>query len=438
MNITHIDQITETLGLNNAQVQAVAALLEEGATVPFIARYRKEATGSLDEVVITFIRDHLAQLAQIDLRKAAILKSLEQHGHLTEELKGRVLGASTLAALEDIYLPYRPKRRTRGAVAREKGLEPLALMLFDQQGTDPLQAAVTFLDPEKGVNTVEEALAGARDIIAEMVNEDSRARAQLRELFLRRGMFRSKVIPEKETPGAKYKDYFDWEEPAARAPSHRILAMRRGEREEILDLTVAPAAPEALEALERLFVRGATADAGQVRQAVHDCYTRLLSRSMETELRVALKEKADAEAIRVFAENLRQLLLTPPLGAKRVMGLDPGFAPAASWSASTGRARSCINDTIYPHLSERQAREAADTVQDAMSSASASRPSPWATAPRAAKPRPSSSRRGLPASSGCSWSTKVAPPSIRPPKPPARNFPSWTLPCAVPSPLVDA
>ncbi len=356
MNTAHIDTIAEALRLKGAQVAAVAGLLAEGATIPFVARYRKEATGSLDEVAITEIRDRLARLAELDTRRESILNSLEQHGHHTEELREKVASADTLTALEDLYLPYRPKRRTRATMAREKGLEPLADLLFAQEGTDPEVEASAFVDPENGVPDIEEALAGARDIIAERINEDPRARADLRDLFLARGMIRSTVAAGKETEGAKFKDYFDWSEPAATAPSHRILAMRRGEREEILNLSIAPPEEAALALLEGRFVKGTSADSVQVRTAVRDGYKRLLSRAMETEMRLWTKERADAEAIRVFSKNLRELLMAPPLGPKRVMGIDPGHRTGCKVVCLDRQGKLLHHDLIYLHRPEEASK----------------------------------------------------------------------------------
>ncbi|MFH0812636.1 MAG: Tex-like N-terminal domain-containing protein [Pseudomonadota bacterium] len=257
MKDNHIATIAHELNLRIQQVMATAKLLEEDATVPFIARYRKEATGSLDEVAITFIRDRLVQLEELDKRRESILKSLEERELLTEELKERIISAETLAVLEDIYLPFRPKRRTRATVAREKGLEPLAKIIFDQEDTrDPLAEAVAFIDSEKGVESADDALAGARDIIAEWLNEDQEARARIRSLFETKGVLKSKVAYGKEEEGLKYRDYFDWKEPIATAPSHRILAMRRGENEDFLMLRVTPSEEEAVAILEALFVRG--------------------------------------------------------------------------------------------------------------------------------------------------------------------------------------
>ena len=333
MATSHIEKISTELDLKNSQVDAVAVLLEDGATVPFIARYRKEATGSLDEVMVTAIRDRLQQLRELDQRRESILKSLTEQGHLTDELKESVMAAETLAILEDIYLPYRPKRRTRASIARDRGLDPLAKLIFEQNGADPLKAAADFINPDKAVETIEDALAGARDIIAERVNEDQPARTKLRQLYFSRAVIHSRVSHGKETTGAKYRDYFDWQEPALTAPSHRVLAMRRGEKEDILNLSIVPPEDEAIKILEDLFVKTDGEDSAQVKLAVHDSYKRLLSRSMETEIRLATKERADMEAIKVFSDNLRELLLAPPLGSKRILGLTPVTVPAVKSSA---------------------------------------------------------------------------------------------------------
>jgi uncharacterized protein len=357
-------QIAAELHIGNAQVAATAQLLGEGATVPFIARYRKEVTGTLDEVQITDIRDRLSQLEELDKRREAILKSLTERELLTDELRGKIAAAETMAVLEDIYLPFRPKRRTRATVAREKGLEPLAQQIFAQAETfDPSAAAATFVDPEKGVASVEEALAGARDIIAEWVNENEQARARIREFFTAKAVFQSRVIPGKETEGSRYRDYFDWEEPAAKAPSHRILAMRRGEKEEFLTLRVVPPETEAISLLDAMFVNGNGPAAEQVRMAVEDGYRRLLANAMETEIRMAAKKRADAEAIRVFADNLRQLLLAPPLGQKRLLALDPGFRTGCKLACLDAQGKLLHHDAIFPHLSEKARNQAAETVR---------------------------------------------------------------------------
>jgi uncharacterized protein len=363
MKPSHFEIIAQELSIAEKQVQACAGLLDEGATVPFISRYRKEATGSLDEVAVTAIRDRLTQLRELDKRKEAILKSLEETGKLTDELREKVLAAETMTVLEDIYLPFRPKRRTRATIAREKGLEPLAQKIFSQEtGVDPVAEATAFIDKEKGVETGEDALAGARDIIAEWVNEDQNARAKIRELYTAKGVLRSKVILGKEEEGIKYKDYYDWQEPVATAPSHRILAMRRGEKEGFLIMRAAPPEEEALALLESLFVKSDSAASLQVKLAVHDSYKRLLSLSMETEIRLAVKERADAEAIRVFAENVRQLLLAPPLGQKTVLAIDPGFRTGCKVVCVDRQGKLLCNDTIYPHFTEKKAGEAGEKL----------------------------------------------------------------------------
>ncbi len=364
MNSDHISLISGELGCKTAQVEATARLLEQGATIPFIARYRKEATGSLDEVVVTSIRDRLAQVAELDARRQAVLKSLELNGHLTDELKGQVMAAGTMSILEDIYLPFKPKRRTKATIAREKGLEPLAEMILEQGDADPFEAAAGFIDPEKGIETVEDALSGARDIIAETINEDPGARASMRRLFEKKALFQSSVSSGKEADGAKYKDYFDWQEPAISAPSHRVLAMRRGEKEEILSLSVAPSAQDAVELLESIFVKGDNENGSQVRLAIADCYKRLLSRSMETEMRLLTKQRADAEAIRIFAENLRQLLLEPPLGSRRVLGIDPGFRTGCKVVCLDRQGKLLHHQTIYPHMSEKKDMEAKEQIKN--------------------------------------------------------------------------
>jgi uncharacterized protein len=364
MNDAHITAIATQLQLEAARVKATALLLEDGATVPFIARYRKEATGSLDEVNITAIRDRLQQLAELDQRRQAILKSLQEHGHLTDALRQNVLDAQTMTILEDLYLPYRPKRKTRAMTARSRGLEPLARTLFEQNGSQPEQIAADYVDPQKEIETIEDALAGARDIMAEWINEDSRARSRLRQLFFSNAVIHSRVVSGKENEGAKYRDYFDWQEPAVSAPSHRILAMRRAEKEDILNLSMLPPEEAALEILEKLFITGKGADSRQVQIALEQSYKRLLSRSMETEIRLATKQRADTEAIKVFSDNLRQLLLAPPLGARRVMGIDPGYR--------TGCKLVCLNrqggvehhDTIFLHASQNQRRQAADKIRE--------------------------------------------------------------------------
>ena len=355
-----IQLIAREMGLRVSQVEAVASLLDEDATIPFIARYRKDATGSLDEVAVATIRDRLDQLAELDRRRSSILGSLEERGLLTDELRASLEAAPTLSELEDLYLPYRPKRRTRATIARERGLEPLAQLLFSQKSSIvPQDAAARFIDPEKGVSTAEEALAGARDILAEMVSEDAAARAGMRRLFTARASMVSTVARDKKEEGEKYRDYFEWKEPTTTAPSHRILAMLRGESEGILRLSVRPPEKDAIQQLRKQFVKSRTPVSEQVDMAVQDGYRRLLGPSMETELRGALKQKADAAAIRVFAENLRELLLAPPLGPKHVLGIDPGFRTGCKVVCLDRQGKLLQNETIFPHTGEGRRQEAA-------------------------------------------------------------------------------
>lgn len=364
MEQTHIAVIAKELNIKSHQVEAATALLDEGATVPFISRYRKEATGSLDEVAVTAIRDRLLQLRELDKRREAILTSLEERGLLTDELKHKIHAAESMVVLEDIYLPFRPKRRTRATIAKEKGLEPLAVRIFSQEEFDTTSEAAAFVDVEKGVETIEDALAGARDIIAEWVNEDQKARESMRRLFADKGILRSKVITGKEEEGLKYRDYFGWEEPISKAPSHRILAIRRGENEGFLAMRIIPPEDDALAILDKMFVRGTNAAAEEVRLAAHDSYKRLLSSAMETELRLAVKKRADQEAIRVFTENLRQLLLAPPLGQKNVLALDPGFRTGCKVVCLDRQGKLLYNDTVYPHFSDKGVGEASTKIRD--------------------------------------------------------------------------
>jgi len=365
MNPEHLNRIADQLSLPIRHVEAAARLLEGGDSVPFIARYRKEATGSLDEVAITSIRDGMAQMEALDNRRESILKSLRERELLTEELEKRIISADTLTALEDMYLPYRPKRRTRATVAREKGLEPLATLIFEQSDEiDPITAAAGYIDLEKGVGTGEEALAGCRDIIAEWVNEDQTARERMRALYAKKGAFFSKVIPGKEEEGTKFRDYFEWKEPLPTAPSHRILAMRRGEKEGIIDLRIEPPQDEALALLERMFVKGEGAASQQVREAVRDSFKRLFSLSMETEARLETKKRADDEAIGVFADNLRELLLSPPLGQKRVMAIDPGIRTGSKITCLDRQGKLLHAETIFLFKSEGTRQAAGKTVRE--------------------------------------------------------------------------
>ena len=364
----HTPFIADALGLRPGQVDAVTALLKEGATVPFIARYRKEATGSLDEVAVGDIRDRLEKLAELDKRREAILSSLEERGLLTDALRKAVESAPTIGELEDIYLPHRPKRRTRGAMARERGLEPLARIIMRQGDADLAAEVRKFVSPsedkEKDVPGIEAALAGARDIIAEGLSEDARTRQTVRGLFRKAAAVSSKPARGKKDEAAdKFRDYLEWSEPARKAPGHRILAMLRGEAEGLLSLSFRPPEDEALRMLERSFVRSRGATGEQMRLAVDDGYKRLLAPSLENELRTELKQRADAEAIAVFASNLRQLLLAAPLGRKRVLALDPGYRTGAKLVCLDEQGNLIHHDTVYPTQSAAQAERAAETVR---------------------------------------------------------------------------
>ena len=365
MSETYSNKIANELKIAVWQAEAVASLLGEGATVPFIARYRKERTGSLDEVVITSIRDRLAQLEALDKRREAILKSLVEQDVLTDELKNAVESAVTLTALEDIYLPYKPKRRTRATIAREKGLEPLAKLLLKQDAnTDPLAEAVAFVSEEKGVESADDALAGARDIIAERVNEDAEARKQIRMLYFRDGMLASSVVKDKDEEGAKYRDYFDRQELIKKMPSHRLLAVLRGENEGYLKISIRPFEEAALGILYEQFVKGSCPAAGQVQTAVDDCYKRLMAPSIENDIRNDAKERADDEAIKVFIKNLRQLLMESPLGQKNVLAMDPGYRTGCKVVCLDKQGGLLKNTVIYVTQSDRQKVEAEKVVRE--------------------------------------------------------------------------
>jgi len=365
MNEKHLNKIADELNIAIRQVTAAAQLLKEGGTVPFIARYRKEITDSLDEVAITAIRDKMGQMEALDNRRESILKSLKERELLTDDLNGKIISAETMTTLEDIYLPFRPKRRTRATAAREKGLEPLAELVFNQKDeVDPIKEAAAYIDPEKGVEAAEDALAGSRDIIAEWVNEDQVAREKMRALYAQKGVFLSKVIPGKEEEGAKFRDYFDWEEAVRKAPSHRVLAMRRGEKEGFVDLRIDPPEDEAPALLEAMFVKGNNAASQEVMRAVHDSYKRLLSVSMETDARLETKKRADREAIKVFTDNLRELLLAPPLGQKKVMAIDPGIRTGCKVVCLNPQGKLIHTDTIHLFKSEDAKRSSAKTVKD--------------------------------------------------------------------------
>lgn len=362
MNEDHLIQLAKELSIPVMQIAATAKLLEDGATVPFIARYRKEATGTLDEVAITAIRDGLERLKALDDRRESIKKSLSERNLLTDELSAAIAAAETLAKLEDIYQPFKPKRRTRATVAREKGLEGLAAFIFENQSSDCSEKAEEYISAEKDVPDVAAALAGARDIIAETISDDAPARQAMREYFEQNAVMSSKILTGKEEEGAKYRDYFNWSESAKTAPSHRILAVRRGEAEGFLIMRVIPEEAPAIEKLKQMYVKGSGEAAAQVALAVEDSYKRLLSPTTETYMRLELKKRADAEAIAVFASNLKELLMASPLGEKNVLAIDPGFRTGCKVVCLNRQGALMYNDVIYPEQSALRQREAADKV----------------------------------------------------------------------------
>jgi len=357
--------IAQQLNLQERAVNNTLALLDEGCTIPFISRYRKERTGGLDEVQIAAISTQYERFKEIQKRKETVLKTIADLDKLTPELEKRIIDCWDATELEDIYLPYKPKRRTRAQVAREQGLEPLAKILLLQRERDPKRAAHSQLSTLHSQLSIEDALKGAQDIIAEMVSEDERSRQQLRNAFRRQAFITSKVVKAKADTdeAAKYSDYFDWEEPLKRCSSHRLLAMRRGESEGILRISISPDDDECIERLQRHYVYGNTPCGKLVAEAVEDGYKRLLKPSIETEFAALSKEKADDEAIRVFAENLRQLLLGAPLGQKRVMGVDPGFRTGCKVVCLDAQGNLLHHEAIFPHPPVNKRMESAMAIQ---------------------------------------------------------------------------
>lgn len=344
--------ISERLGHHQWQVENTIRLIDDGATIPFISRYRKEMTGSLDEVQIAHIKEEYEKLVDIGKRREAIIKSVEEQDKMTPELLDRINKTLTMSELEDIYLPYKPRRKTRASAAKEKGLEPLAALIMKQDIADPFARAGSFLNDQ--VEDAEQALQGARDIIAEWINENEFARRRIRGLFERDSYISSKVLKGKKDEGAKYRDYFEWEESLKRCPSHRLLAMRRGETEGFLKLAIQPPGDKAIDILEKVFIKARNGSSEQVDIALKDSWKRLLGPSMETEFRSKSKELADAEAIKVFAENLRQLLLASPLGEKNVLALDPGFRTGCKVVCLDRQGALLHNETIFPHPPQNQ------------------------------------------------------------------------------------
>ena len=362
--MTPIQLIAQRLNLREKQVEHTIALLDEGATIPFISRYRKEATGGLDEVAVAAVAEQHRQFDELEHRKAFVLETIEAQGALTDELRARITACWDTTEIEDIYLPFKPKRRTRAQMAREKGLEPLAQRLLLRPNSDPEQEAEGFLTDEVG--TVDEALQGARDIIAEQISEDEHSRQTLRRIYSREAVITSKAVKGKsETPeAAKYRDYFEWSEPLKRCTSHRLLAMRRGESEGVLRVTITPADDErATEQVARRYVKSGTRAAKQVEMAAGDAYKRLLRPSIETEFAASSKEQADEEAIRVFATNLKQLLLAAPLGQRRIMGIDPGFRTGCKVVCLDAQGALLHNETIYPHPPKNETVRSEQTLR---------------------------------------------------------------------------
>ncbi len=348
--------ISKELNIAAWQVDNCIKLFDDGATIPFISRYRKEATGSLDEVAIANIKEQYEKIKELEKRKDTILKTIDEQGLLTDELKDKIISTWSSTELEDIYLPYKPKRKTRAVKARELGLEPLAKILMKQYERDIYGRAASFIN--EGVESEEDALQGARDIIAEWINENIKARDIVRSVFARSAEIKSKVAKGKENEGQKYKDYFDWSEPLKKCPSHRLLAMRRGENEGILKVNISADADAAMQRLERFYVKGNSESSAQVTLAIADSYKRLMSPSIETEFASTSKESADTEAINVFAKNLRQLLLASPLGQKRVLAIDPGFRSGCKIVCLDAQGNLLHNETIYPHPPQNDRKQA--------------------------------------------------------------------------------
>jgi uncharacterized protein len=342
-------QIAQELQLDTHHVANVIKLLNEGATIPFIARYRKEMTGTMDEEKIATIQKRLEQLVELEKRKESILASIQEQEKLTPELEQRIRDAKTMQEVEDLYLPYKPKRRTRAAIAREKGLEPLAAQIMAQNTNDVSRLATRFVNPQKGVNSLEEALQGAQDIMAEWVSENINGRNRIRKIFHSKGELRSSVVKGKEEEGKTYQQYFDFHEPISKAPSHRILALFRAEEEAIIKLKIKVDDEEAIHTLERIFLKNHNASSDLVQEAIADSWKRLLEPSIENEIRSFYKEKADEIAIKVFAENLKQLLLAAPMGQKRVLAIDPGFRTGCKVVILSETGALLHNETIYPH-----------------------------------------------------------------------------------------
>src|SRR5689334_3410148 len=363
MEQKYIQQIAGKLNLTSRQVTNIDQLQSEGATIPFMARYRKEATGNLDEVVIGNVVEEIQYFSELDKRKETVIKTIEEQGKMMPELKKRIEDCFSATELEDIYLPYKPKRKTRATQAIEKGLEPLAKTIFEQKELNVDEEAAKFINEQ--VKDSKEALQGARDIIAEWISENEQARAKVRQLFSKEAVLSSKVLSTKkdEEEAQKYRDYFEFSEPLSQSPSHRILAIRRGEKEGFLMMDISIDKMLAVEELERIFVKASNPSASEVKKAVEDCYGRLLKSSIENEFRLASKNTADEEAIHVFTENLRQLLLASPLGSKAVLALDPGYRTGCKLVCLDAQGNLVYNTAIYPHPPQNQWQESVSEIK---------------------------------------------------------------------------
>ncbi|MBC7389572.1 MAG: RNA-binding transcriptional accessory protein [Opitutaceae bacterium] len=349
-------KISKELNITSKQVQSVINLLDEGSTIPFISRYRKEMTGGLDEVIIENIKNRNEQLIELEKRREFILKTISEQGKLSPELQNEIESAETISRLEDIYLPYKPKRKTKASIAKEKGLEPLAHLLIEQGNSDPFKEANRYINIDLGVLTEEDALAGARDIVAEIISEDASLRGELRDFYIKTSIITSKLIKGKEKEAEKYKDYFDWTEPLKSVPSHRLLAIRRGEKELFLNLDISPDEEEAERIISKYYLKGNSKSSDQIKKCIFDSYKRLLKPSLETDCRIASKLSADEEAIRVFRENLRELLLAAPLGQKNIMAIDPGFRTGCKVVCLNKQGAFLEYENIFPTQNETKAR----------------------------------------------------------------------------------
>jgi uncharacterized protein len=366
MKNEHIQIIAKALNISEKQVSNTIKLLEEGATIPFISRYRKEVTGSLDEVYVSDISILLNKLTDLEKRRETVLRTIEDLGKLTPSLKNKINSTYDSTELEDLYLPYKPKRKTKASVAREKGLEPLANLILEQSNMNFEEIVKKFLSKDKGVTSLEDALQGARDIIAEKINEDKDVRNAVRNIYKNSANIKSSVIKGKEEIGIKYKDYFDFDEPLNKCPSHRFLAITRGVNEEILKISVAPESDTSIDKINSLIIKNKSNQKTkeQLELAIKDSYKRLLHPSIETEFRSMTKEKADLEAIKVFSGNLRQLLLSSPLGQKRILGIDPGFRTGCKVVCLDSQGNLLYNTAIYPHAPQNEIEKSRVTILD--------------------------------------------------------------------------